>query len=92
MRVVPQPEQVLGRDLRLRQLEAVVVLAGGDGAIERQHAVRRHRAEHRHAIAVARRDVEMPHARLLADRRQLELALLDARRLAAPRARTSFAA
>ena len=30
------------------------------------------------SIAVARRDVEMPHARLLADHRQLELAPFDA--------------
>ena len=82
MPVVPQPEQALGRGIRLRQLEAVVVLADGDRAIERQHAVRRHRSERRHAIAVARRDVEMPHARVLADRRQLELAVFDA--LASP--------
>ena len=68
MRVVAQAEQAL----------QVVVLAGGHRQADADVRDRHHRSEDRHAIPIARRDVEVPHAGLLADRRQLQLALFDA--------------
>ena len=67
VRVVAQTEEAL----------QVVVLAGGDRRADCDVRDRRHRAENRDAIAIARGDVEVPHPRLLADRGELQLPLLD---------------
>ena len=68
VRVVAQPELAL----------EVIVLPGRNRQAGRQVGRRRHGADDRDAVAIPVGDVEVPHAGLLADGRQLGNPLLDA--------------